>query len=107
LQLRRAPGSPIRSAPPRTREHLAALFGPAFAQAVFARAPGQWSAPLPSTDGPWMVLVEERLPERTMQLDEARPALVEDLRRQRQDAQVRALVAQLRDKYDVSPAGPP
>ena len=86
-------------AQPRLR--LQARFGKGFADAVFALAPNVWSGPIASPFGLHLVRVVERRPERSPTVDEARPALVEIVRRERAQTNLARGLARLRELYEV------
>ena len=62
----------------RTERELAGAFGPRFAAQAVALTPGAWSEPLPSSYGMHLVRVTERLPARSPDLSEVRPAVRHD-----------------------------
>jgi len=69
---------PLPAEPPTaSRRELAASFGEAFAEAVFALEPGAWHAPIRSSYGDHRVRVDERWPARTAELAEVRSAVRE------------------------------
>jgi hypothetical protein len=86
-------------AQPRLR--LQARFGKEFADAVFALDGDAWSGPIASPFGIHLVRVTARRREHTPSLDEARPALVEIVRRERERANLARGLARLRELYEV------
>jgi parvulin-like peptidyl-prolyl isomerase len=80
---------------------LARQLGAGFAEAVFALAPGAWSAPLESTYGFHRVWVSERVPARESPLAVVRGEVRESLLAARGEAAVRAALADLRARYEL------
>lgn len=81
---------------------VAALFGPGFADAVFAIEPGSWSGPFASGYGQHLVLVAARTSGRPLTFEEARDAVTAEWSRDREDATRRDYMALLRAKYPVA-----
>jgi hypothetical protein len=80
---------------------VGSLFGAEFASAVFALTPGMWSGPVKSAFGVHLVRVTQLRPASTHGLEEARPAVTEDWRRERARQTKTAYLARLREKYGV------
>lgn len=89
-------------AQPRLR--LQARFGKEFADAVFALDAADWSGPIASPFGVHLVRVVERRPERVPTVDEARPVLLEIVRRERARENLARGLARLRELYEVRTA---
>jgi hypothetical protein len=87
----------------RAQPHLKlqARFGKTFADTVLTLDTGVWSEPIASPFGWHVVRVVEKRPERLPTVDEARPALVEIVRRERARANLTRGLARLRELYDV------
>jgi hypothetical protein len=83
------------------RLKLQGRFGKEFADAVMALDTGVWSEPIASPFGWHVVRVVEHRPERVPTVDEARPALVEIVRRERARSNLARGLARLRELYEV------
>jgi len=83
------------------RQTVAGAFGPEFARAVFALAPGAWHGPIASGYGLHLVRVASLEPARRRDFAEARPQVLELWREQRQREGEDRLFAGLLEKYDV------
>jgi hypothetical protein len=80
--------------PLQTSDELAARFGGAFADGVFAAAPGEWSGPIPSAYGAHLVFVKEREAPRALAFEEVRDSLRQEwIAEQRRAALERGLRA--------------
>lgn len=75
---------------------------PAFAEVIFALQPGEVSRVVPADYGFHVFQVTARLPAEVVPLEQARPEIVERLRRQRADRRLHELVAEARKRYDVT-----
>jgi parvulin-like peptidyl-prolyl isomerase len=87
--------------PDRSFDDVARTFGPEFARALFALAPGTWSGPIESGYGWHLAWIEAITPTRVPSFEEAEP----DIRRewveaQRAEIRARAFAA-MRARYDV------
>jgi hypothetical protein len=86
-----------------SEDELARALGPRLAAAVFALAPGAWSAPLESTFGWHRVFVRERVPERATPLATVRGEVRAALLAERDAASVRATLAAWRARWRLAP----
>jgi hypothetical protein len=80
---------------------LTNLFGAAFARAVLALPVGHWSGPIESAYGLHLVKVTDALPAPALSFAEARPRLVEEWRRVRQETANAELTGGLLRKYQL------
>jgi hypothetical protein len=87
----------LRESPPG----LEKVFGPAFAAAVFAVAPGQWSGPLRSAYGAHLVWVDALEPATLPALAAVRSQVATALRSERREAAFQAELQRLRAAYAV------
>lgn len=88
---------PIPTAlPPLGAAELTGLLGAAVAEAAFAAAPGEWSAPVASPYGLHLLRVEARQPETLPPLDAIRAAARQGLYDERAAAALAAAVRELR-----------
>jgi hypothetical protein len=90
----------------QSERQLAGVFGPAFAAAVMATAPGAWAGPIASAHGLHLVWVEAVLPGQEAPLDAVRAQLTLAVRRERAAARIGALVDRLRRETVVRVEGP-
>ncbi len=74
---------------------------PAFAEAIFALAPGEVSAPVATDYGFHLFQVVERLPAGSAPLSAVAAEIAETLRRERSEQRLTALVAEARERYNV------
>ena len=74
---------------------------PAFADAIFALASGEVSAPVATDYGFHLFEVVERLPAGPVPLSTAAPEIRETLRREGAEERLAALVAEARERYNV------
>ncbi len=81
------------------------VFGPELAAFVASAEPGRWLGPVRSSVGLHLVRVESRTPGRPQTFEEARPALTEWSRRERERAARAAYFTELLDRYDVETTG--
>jgi parvulin-like peptidyl-prolyl isomerase len=77
------------------------VFGPDFAQAVFALDPGVWSGPVKSGYGVHLVLVTDATMAKQSSFDVIRDEVLKEWRRDREKIANREYIARLRDKYGV------
>lgn len=80
---------------------LEGRFGPGFADALAALAPGAWSAPIRSAYGWHVVWKDEALPPRPLAFDTVAPQIAIELARVRGEAALRAAIASRRARYRV------
>ncbi len=80
----------------QSERQLAGVFGPAFAGAVMATAPGAWAGPIASAHGLHLVRVDTVEPEQEAPLETVRPQVIEAFRREQAAARLASLVARLR-----------
>ena len=76
-------------------------FGAPFVAALARASTGAWAGPIPSVFGWHLVRIDERLPAAATTLEEARPRLLEIVRRERADARYLEYFRALRARYDV------
>jgi len=81
---------------------VSAIFGEAFAKALFEQPIDVWSGPLRSGYGLHLVLVREAVPGAVPPFAEVRARLERDLIDRRGDEALAAYVEALRKKYDVT-----
>jgi hypothetical protein len=80
---------------------VANLFGPDFAQAVFALDSGVWSGPVRSGYGVHLVLVRDRAVAKHRPFEVVRDDVLKEWRQEREKATHRDYLIQLREKYGV------
>jgi peptidyl-prolyl cis-trans isomerase C len=80
---------------------LESSFGAPFVAALADAPAGAWAGPIASAFGWHLVRVEERVPPATPPLEEARPRLVEMVRRERADARYADYVRTLKARYTL------
>jgi hypothetical protein len=80
---------------------LQGRFGKAFAEQIFALAPGRWSGPLTSPYGIHFVWIEEVVPERQPTVEAVRGAVLPALEQERAAEQLERGLARLRGMYEV------
>jgi len=85
-----------------TPEDVERRFGPAFAERLDALPVGRWSGPVASTYGVHLVLVRERTPPRTPELDAVREAVQRDWAAVQRTQAREAFYESLRERYDVT-----
>jgi hypothetical protein len=90
-----------------TRAELARLAGPRVADAVFVSPIGEWSDPIVSTFGFFLIRVLEREPESTLPFETARPRVLAAYAEERGAGGARALVDRVRGGYRVHVVMPP
>lgn len=83
---------------------IAGWFGPEFARAAVALAPGAWQGPIESAFGLHLVRVVEREEARPLPFEAVRAELAGEWRREREAAAKEAYFAGLLQKYDVQVA---
>jgi hypothetical protein len=85
----------------RTSDDVAKTFGPGFARALFAVAPGAWAGPIESGYGWHLVWVDSIMPARVPALDEVEPEVKAAwLEEQRAELREKAYAA-MRARWDV------
>jgi hypothetical protein len=87
--------------PPTTQRGVAALFGEAFADALFAHPGEGWFGPLHTPLGAHLILILRRESERTLGLAEIRGRLRSDWIEARRRQQREQFLARLRQRYAV------
>ena len=87
--------------PSRTQQEVGALFGNEFATALFALEPGDWRGPVASSYGMHLVRVRERSEGRKPELSEVRDRVRNDLLDQRRREADEALVDALEARYEI------
>ena len=80
---------------------VANLFGAEFARQVFVLEPGRWCGPVESGYGLHLVRVNEKQSARLHDFAEARDKVIEEWRRQHQEAENKKYLAALLKKYEV------
>jgi peptidyl-prolyl cis-trans isomerase C len=91
----------------RAPEQLAKEFGPKFAQAIAALAPGAWQGPIESGYGWHLVFVDTRVPGRVPEFEEVEPDVkIAWLAAAKERARAQAYAA-MRAKYTVLLPAPP
>ena len=75
------------------------MFGAEFARTVFSLKPGSWDGPVKSGYGVHLVLVKDSRPSTVLPFEEARPKVLEEWRRQREDQTKALYLGKLREKY--------
>jgi hypothetical protein len=84
-----------------SQRDVASAFGAGFAGDLFALAGGEWNGPVASSYGLHLVRVDERVPARTLELEQIRrPVELEYEAAQRAEANQRFL-QELRERYEV------
>jgi hypothetical protein len=83
------------------RVAIASIFGPEFADAVLALAPGSWSGPIASGYGQHLVFVSATSPAKAQPFDEVRDTVAAEWWREKEGAARRDYMALLRAKYPV------
>jgi PPIC-type PPIASE domain len=81
---------------------VTSLFGPDFAQAVFAALPGAWRGPVKSAYGLHLVQVTNLRSGSARLFEDVREVVANDWRRERERETKAAYLARLRDKYRVA-----
>jgi hypothetical protein len=84
-----------------TERAVAGVFGAAFAQAVFALEPGNWTGPIESGYGLHLVRVVALRKGETRPLSEVRARVIEEWRREQEKSALERYLAELRKKYNV------
>lgn len=85
----------------RSERELARSFGSAFGAAALALSPGPWSMPIESAYGQHLVWVESREPGQIPSLDAVFKRIRLSLEQEFRDAKFRALLSDLRKRYEV------
>jgi hypothetical protein len=80
---------------------IAAAFGPAFAQAVLALAPGAWHGPIGSGYGVHLVRVVRAAPPQPLPFEEVRVQVLELWRERQQRETEERYLRRVMDKYEV------
>lgn len=83
------------------RVAIASVFGPEFADAVLALAPGSWSGPIASGYGQHLVFVSATAPAKAQPFAEVRDIVAAEWWREKEAAARRDYMALLRAKYPV------
>jgi hypothetical protein len=83
------------------QQTVANVFGPDFAQAVFAFDPGVWSGPVKSGYGFHLVLVTDASMSKQSSLEVVRDEVLKEWRREREKTANQDYLARLREKYGV------
>jgi len=83
------------------RTAVSGIFGPEFADAVFALRRGEWSGPIKSGYGLHLVYMSSIAPARPQSFSEVRDAVLQDWRREKEEAAYREYLNALRAKYGV------
>jgi hypothetical protein len=91
----------------RTPGEIAKEFGPAFAQALFAQAPGAWTGPIESGYGWHVVFVESLMPARTPAFEEVEPDVKTAWLGARKAAAWEEAYSRMRAKYELLLPAPP
>jgi hypothetical protein len=84
-----------------TEQSISNAFGPGFARAVFALKTNTWSGPIESGYGFHLVRVSAWQEARLPSLSEVRARVLEDWKREQEQAAKERYLAELRRKYDV------
>ena len=84
------------------RPAVTSLFGPDFAQAVFAASPSSWSGPVKSAYGLHLVHLTHLRPGEARPFEDVREAVANDWRRERERETKAAYLLRLRDKYRIT-----
>lgn len=92
---------PLAASGTFSERELAKLYGGEWAAAVAPLPIGRWSGPLEHPAGAFLVLVEERIPERTAPLDEVRSAVADAVAEEAGRRAVADAVTALRPHYIV------
>jgi hypothetical protein len=80
---------------------VSGMFGPDFAREVFALTPGVWSGPIKSGYGVHLVLPADMSTAKPRPFEEARDEVLQEWRREQEEAAQRDYIARLREKYGV------
>jgi hypothetical protein len=91
----------------RSPEQLARDFGPGFAEALFALAPGSWQGPLESGYGWHLVFVSDSLPGRLPAFEAVEPEVKTAFEAERRAEAWRKAYEEMRAKYEVVMPAPP
>ena len=83
------------------RVTISSIFGPEFADAVLALAPGSWSGPIASGYGQHLVFVSATTPAKARPFDDVRDVVAAEWWREKEGAARRDYMALLRAKYPV------
>ncbi len=97
-------GDPLplpRDLPLESQPQLGKLFGPDFAAAAMAAAPGRWSGPVPSSYGLHLIFVHERVAPRPLTLPDVRDRVRDALLAERAEERRAAFRQRLRQRYEV------
>jgi hypothetical protein len=92
----------------RSRQEVRELFGPEFAEAVFALDGSDWQGPVPSSYGEHLVEVTARDDARTPPFEEVRQAVLRDYQQERREQANAEAYREMRSRYqvDVEPVPP-
>jgi parvulin-like peptidyl-prolyl isomerase len=85
----------------RTQQEVRELFGPEFADALFALDGAGWQGPVRSSYGEHLVQVVSRAEERMPPFEEVREAVARDFRAERREQANVEAYREMRDRYDV------
>jgi hypothetical protein len=85
----------------RSRQEVRELFGPEFAEALFALDGAGWQGPIASSYGEHLVEVIGRADQRTPPLPEVRQAVLRDLQQERREQANAAAYREMRSRYQV------
>ena len=89
----------------RTPDQVAAIFGPAFADALFRATPRSWQGPIESGYGWHLVLIDAMDAARVPAFAEAEPAIRDAWMAEQRDASKRRAFETMRAKYEVALPG--
>jgi hypothetical protein len=91
-------GNPLRA---YSQPQLQGRFGKAFAESVFALAPGEWSGPIQSPFGLHLVRIDEKLPSSLPPLETLRPIVMRAVAAERAQRRLASGLERLRTLYEV------
>jgi hypothetical protein len=80
---------------------VSGMFGPDFAREVFALKPGVWSGPIKSGYGVHLILLADASTAKPGPFEEARDEVLQEWRREKEEAAQRDYLDRLREKYGV------
>jgi parvulin-like peptidyl-prolyl isomerase len=80
---------------------VSGMFGPDFAREVFALKRGVWSGPIKSGYGVHLILLTDASAARPRPFEEVRDEVLQEWRRQEEEAAQRDYIDRLREKYGV------